>query len=59
MKRSILERILVVLMFVMVLVTFSFADRDTKKIEKLYSHVQTGSKVLLAQVEKHSPSINN
>ena len=56
MKRSILERIIVVLMFVMVLVTFSFADRDTKKIEKLYSHVQTGAKVWLAQLSNLNDS---
>ena len=51
MKRAILERNIVVLMFIMVLVTFSFADRDTKKLEKLYGHVQQGAKVYLAAVE--------
>ena len=60
MKRAILERNIVILMFIMVLVTFSFADRDTKKLEKLYGHVQQGAKVHLAAVETiNFPSTND
>lgn len=36
MRRFITERNLVVVLFVMVIITFSFAERDTKKIEHLY-----------------------
>jgi len=36
MRRFITERNLVVVLFVMVVITFSFAERDTKKIEHLY-----------------------
>jgi hypothetical protein len=37
MKRSVLsEKNLVVILFVVVLVVFSFAQEDTKKIEKMY-----------------------
>lgn len=35
-----LEKTLVVLLFVMVLVVFSFAERDSKKIERLYTTAQ-------------------
>ena len=36
MKRAILERNLVVILFIMVLIAFSFADRDSKKLDSLY-----------------------
>ena len=36
MRRFITERNLVVVLFVMVIITFSFAERDIKKIEHLY-----------------------
>lgn len=36
MKRILSERNLVVVLFVMVLVIFSLAQEDTKKIEKMY-----------------------
>jgi len=39
MKKAIAERYLVVLLFVAVLITFSFAERDSKKLHKLYSYV--------------------
>ncbi len=35
-----LERGLVAFLFVMVLVVFSFAERDSKKIERLYTTAQ-------------------
>jgi len=37
MKRALLERNLVIILFVLVLVVFSFAERDSKKLEKIYS----------------------
>lgn len=36
MRRILSEKNLVVVLFVMVLVTFSLAQEDTKKIEKMY-----------------------
>ena len=37
MNKAAVERKLVVVLFVLVLVAFSFAQRDTKKLEKLYT----------------------
>jgi hypothetical protein len=36
MKKTFTERNLVIILFVMVLITFSFAQQDSKKLEKLY-----------------------
>ena len=38
-KREI-ERNIVVLLFILVLVVFSFAERDSKKLEKIYTTTQ-------------------
>ncbi len=40
MKTNGLERILMVLLFVLVLVVFSFAERDSKKLDRLYKTAQ-------------------
>lgn len=37
MKRAVIERNIVVVLFILVLVAFSFAERDTKKLDPLYS----------------------
>ena len=37
MKGSLTERNLVVILFVMVLITFSFAQKETKKMEEFYN----------------------
>lgn len=37
MKKSVVERNFAALLFVVVLITFSFAERDSKKIEKIYT----------------------
>ena len=37
MKGLLTERTIVVLLFIMVLVTFSFAQNETKKMEQLYN----------------------
>ncbi len=37
MNKPFFEKLLVILMFLMVLVVFSFAERDTKKLVQLYS----------------------
>ena len=49
MNRAAAERNIVVLLFVFVLVLFSFAQKDTQKLEKLYTEkVKTIQKVALA-----------
>lgn len=40
MKKEGLERNLVVLLFVMVLIVFSFADRDSKRLDRIYTTAQ-------------------
>ena len=37
MKKSLIEKRIAILMFVLVLVVFSFAERDTKKLVEYYS----------------------
>ena len=37
MKHLVSEKHLVVVLFVLVIVTFSFADRDSRKLDQLYS----------------------
>jgi len=46
MKKAILERNIVVVLFVLVLVIFSFAEKDSKKLDSLYNK-KTGVKKLL------------
>lgn len=41
MEKAKVERIVVVFLFVLVLVVFSFAERDSKKLDKLYTNVAT------------------
>lgn len=36
MKKTFTERNLVIILFIMVLITFSFAQQDSKKLEKMY-----------------------
>jgi hypothetical protein len=49
MNRTTAERNIVVLLFVFVLVLFSFAQKDTQKLEKLYTEkAKTIQKVALA-----------
>lgn len=45
MKKTFTEQNLVIILFVMVLITFSFAQQDSKKLEKMYM----GFKVNTAQ----------
>lgn len=40
MKRKVIEQSLVVLLFVLVLIVFSFAQRDSKKLDQLYKVAQ-------------------
>jgi len=46
MNRTVAERNLVVLLFVFVIVLFSFAQKDTQKIKKLYTEIEKTSQKL-------------
>jgi hypothetical protein len=37
MKKALVERNIVVVLFILVIVVFSFADRDSKKLDRLYT----------------------
>lgn len=52
MNKPKLERNIAVLLFVMVLVVFSFAQRDTKKLEPLYTQQQNTGNTLAMKTEK-------
>jgi hypothetical protein len=55
MKPILSERNLVVVLFIMVLVTFSFAQEDSKKMTKMYSAKEgTSSAVVLGQITAFS-----
>lgn len=54
MKRILSERNLVVVLFVMVLITFSLAQEDSKKMERMQSSANaSGSRILLAEQAKY------
>lgn len=46
MKRKGIERNLVILLFVLVLVVFSLAERDSRKLDKLYKTAQLLQKAI-------------
>jgi hypothetical protein len=57
MKRAILERNIVALLFVLVLITFSFAERDSKKLKSLYTQVgEVGGEIYIAKLQTISAS---
>ena len=59
MNKKGIERNLVVLLFVLVLVVFSFAERDSKKIERLYTTSQllkSGSALLADKAASLPPA---
>ncbi|MFN2458010.1 MAG: hypothetical protein ABR502_07410 [Chitinophagaceae bacterium] len=50
MRKSKVERSIVVVLFIMVLVVFSFAQRDSKKLDNLYTTIaEAGKKFFLAE----------
>lgn len=51
MKRKGIEKSLVILLFVLVLVLFSFAERDSKKLDRLYKTAQ------LLQKNERTPTV--
>ena len=44
------EKNLVVVLFVMVLITFALAKEDSKKMEKAYTGLSTGSAIKIASI---------
>lgn len=56
MKAILSERNIVVVLFIMVLVTFSLAQEDSKKIDKMYSGVQAQNASFLVQQDPVIPS---
>jgi hypothetical protein len=52
MKRKGIEKSLVILLFVLVLVVFSFAERDSKKLDRLYKTAQ------LLQKNEGTPTVH-
>lgn len=56
MKAILSERNIVVVLFIMVLVTFSLAQEDSKKIDKMYSGVEAQNARFLVQQESFLPS---
>jgi hypothetical protein len=55
MKKLPIERYIVTLLFVAVLVTFSFAQKDSKKLDKLYSNlVKAGAEQSLFRAQSIS-----
>ena len=58
MNKKGIERNIVVLLFVLVLVVFSFAERDSKKLERLYITAQLikQSSIVLSSAAKLPPA---
>jgi hypothetical protein len=54
MRAILSERNLVIVLFVMVLVTFSLAQEDSKKMEKMYTGVNTSTASTL--ITEHLPA---
>jgi hypothetical protein len=55
MKRPVVERNIVILLFIAVLTVFSLAERDSKRLDKLYtSTIKKGTNLLLAKMAKTS-----
>jgi archaellum component FlaG (FlaF/FlaG flagellin family) len=52
MKTILSEKNLVVLLFVMVLITFSLAHEDTKKMEHLYNGVSSSASATIDKLKK-------
>ncbi|HEV7782985.1 MAG TPA: hypothetical protein VGO58_17035 [Chitinophagaceae bacterium] len=55
MKAILSERNIVVMLFVMVLITFSLAQEDSKKMEKIYSGATTSTASVLLSDHLKTP----
>jgi hypothetical protein len=54
MKKSLVEKGTVVVLFILVLVVFSFAERDSKKLVDLYTRKSTVQKPLVNTVDSYT-----
>ena len=52
MKKTFTERNLAAMLYVMVLITFSFAQQDSKKLEKLYLGFRAAEATPLTSIQK-------
>jgi hypothetical protein len=53
MNRALLEKNLVIVLFILVMIVFSLAERDSKKIEKFYTAsklIQEGSNLATTEI---------
>ncbi|MEO7983453.1 MAG: hypothetical protein ABI688_05155 [Bacteroidota bacterium] len=57
MRAILSERNLVIVLFVMVLITFSLAQEDSKKMEKMYTGVSSGTASNLVTARPEVPVI--
>jgi hypothetical protein len=58
MKRAIWERNMAIFLFVLVLIIFSFAERDSRKLEKLYTNVAHAGNEMMAKEGGLTPAQN-
>jgi hypothetical protein len=58
MKAILSEKNMVVVLFVMVLITFSLAQEDSKKLEKVYTGANTTASAILSKEIKSADYIN-
>ncbi len=56
MKRVTHEKNIVIVLFVLVLITFSFAHRDSKKLSQFYSAVVEAGKKILSKTNSEKSS---
>lgn len=57
MKKILSEKNLVIVLFVMVLVTFSLAQEDSKKMEKMYSGATSATAASILEQQKSQKNI--
>jgi hypothetical protein len=58
MKAILSERSLVVVLFVMVLITFSLAQEDSKKVEKMFTGIQSAGASHVAELRLEKQTSN-
>ena len=58
MKRILSEKNLVVVLFVLVLITFAFAQEDTKKMERAYAGINASVTSYFVPLQKTSQKVS-
>jgi hypothetical protein len=59
MKKKVLEQLIVILLFILVLVVFSFAERDSRKLDRLYKTAQLVQKKVSTHTTQAPPASAN